>query len=107
MFGKKNKDEDSTTSTVQVNLENTGDNTTTASISVEEPKKKKSKSKKPQEEPKLARDRKRELHATGTFFGGIASMKLENNDIELPRTQRIILEKNGVHYEYLRSKPPY
>ena len=106
MFGKK-KHEDSGTSTAKVTTDNSDNTTATTTLVVEESKNtKKSKTKKTQE-PKLARDSPKELHATGTFYGGIASLKLEKCDISLPRTQRIILEENGVHHEYTRIKPPY
>jgi len=73
----------------------------------EAPKNKKSKNKEKAQEPTLSRDVKKELKLTGTFYAGIASMKVEKSDLELSRTQRIILEENGVHYEYMRIKGPY
>lgn len=60
------------------------------------------------EPPQLARDARQVLLATGKFFGGVAEMKIDKTDLEMSRTQRIILlDKNGKHYEFLRSKPPY
>lgn len=74
---------------------------------VETPKPKKSKKPDKPQKP-LARDAPKELQATGKFFGGVAEMKIDKTDLEMPRVQRIILEdKHGKHYEFLRSKNPY
>lgn len=72
----------------------------------EAPKKEKSKDK--TQKPKLARDAPKELNLTGTFYAGIATMKVvDKSDLELSRTQRIIIEEKGIHYEYTRNKNPY
>lgn len=53
------------------------------------------------EKPKLCT-----LHAKGEFVaGGRALLKVDKKStIELSRTQRIVLEKNGVEYHYTRTR---
>lgn len=75
---------------------------------LETPKIKKSKKQnKPIVKPQLSKDKPKELHLTGKFFGGVAEMKLDKTTLELTRTQRIIIEEKGKHYEYVLSKLPY
>lgn len=76
------------------------DNATTTASTMETPKPKKKKSKK---EPKLAKDETKELHASGKFFGGVAELKIDKTDLEMLRTQRIILtDDNGKQYVFTR-----
>jgi len=74
----------------------------------DKPKKKKSKkSKSTQNDSTPAKDKPKKLHCIGTFHTGIAELKVEKCDLELPRTQKIILEDKGIHYEYTKDKRPY
>jgi len=102
MARKKQKNTDSLTS---LNLDNANNSIASTTFTMEAPKKEKPQDK--TQKPKLDRDAKKELKLTGTFYAGIAELKVEKSDLELNRTQRIIFEENGVHYEYTRNKPPY
>jgi len=78
------------------------------SFTTEESKKKqKPKKQPPTKSPTLAKDKPKELHAIGKFYAGVAELQVKKSDLELARTQRIIFEENGVHYEYTRIKTPY
>ncbi len=85
---------------------------------VEKVKEKFSKTNKPKTEKKektlpksddkpLAKNKLKELHIEGKFFSGIIEARIVKSDLELSRTQRIIIKDNGVTYEYTRTKRPY
>jgi len=91
-------------STSSAELETITGSTNNTTTTESKPKKNKSPKKPKESPPKLAKDAPKELHAIGTFFAGIATMKIDKTDLELSRTQRIIFEEKGIRYEYTRNK---